>query len=1636
MAFKRGIFFRFLLLLPLTLFSQPDLAWSWIQSGQTYIRMEVWVDGIYRASPTQLVAAGYPGNIPVDQLKVFCRGEEQAIYVEDANSNSLFDGNDFIEFWGARNDGGDDAQLYKNPQTNQYDASRQPNSYLSLFSDTSIYYLTWSPPQGKRLTPFFLNNYSAYSPESFYQTYSHINLNLSNWVAGGPGALEAENSEFVTGEGYYDLFPVQFGNPRTHLISYPGAVLNSGRNWELQIRVFGFSIFSHALAFQFGNFSSFNHYSQGITLNTISQTGLMNTLSGSQASLTTQALYAPTDNNYLSWIRLYYDRNFQLGGLDSTHVSRWSSVVNRYWKFTQVNSTLNDLPVVYDFTLGYRITGTPGNGQMEFIVPGSNLSRELYVSHSGVARTPVIRAVNFRKLADWGGAPYIIITDRSLSFSAQQMLAFRQNSQRNPQACVIVYTDEIYDEFGYGSVTPLAIRRFLQVARTRWQTKPEYVLLWGKGMHETIRRNTRLPYTENKVPTFGFPASDQLLVTPLDTSALGYLPQLSIGRVNIYTDPEGQDYLLKLQQYEQSTWDGTWMKEAVHLGGGETAGEQSLINGYLTGRFLPIWQDAPWGGRVLGQQKSNGTLPSASVTEIQNKINQGVGLISFFGHSTNNIFDIDIREASEYTNIGKYPLVIANGCYGGNFSTVNKTFGERFLLERDRGSIAWIASSGLGYIVYLGELTKNIYEVLYRDSIGVPLGKSLVQAQQRLYGFGCNAPSTCPVTLNHLRQTNLQGDPALILHFPKNPDYEITEAGVKFDPDPFTSRDSFKVKLGVRNLGKAVPDSVPVTLHQQILSGPLQGEVWNQGTRNFSPITYADTLSFQVPFREERSAGLNRFSIWIDSSRILDDSNYANNSISINKIIPGNAPAILYPFDFAIIPQAQVKLSASSFNMSKNAAQRYEFALDTSWTFSSPAYQSSGILTGSSCYMEWTVPFSLQEGQVYYWRVRLPDESQSTWASASFQYRPSVSGWAQSALPQYQNNLFEGLTPDLNQNAWKFDSLSASINIITNTGGNARFNFNGIKVSNNDNHPTVVNGIWFSHIGGDNLSIQSNHPQYGSWTWYPIPSGISSLTQAIQQVPANDWVILCSQFNAGISSWVNNPNGEALYQAIENLGSASIRSIPDAQPFILAGRKGSNLGSAYEVVQSPWQLSATIKSGNTRGTIRTRSIGPAIQWNQANMKWVGDNSDDSLQYSLMAVTKQSIDSSLVIPSSSNSVQVDLSTINSALYPSLKFAASLSDGQNRTPPNQQNWEVIYAPAGDAIADAARFFSLEPSPVAEGKMAKIRIQVSNYTNVPLDSITIRYRVLRTGNPPIELGSKKFASLPAASSILTEFEFNSIGMGGQNTLIVEVNPDLILPELYLFNNYFYYPFFVDGDNQNPLLDITFDGRRLMDGEVVSPKPEIVITSKDNNPVFPIDSLGCFRISYRTENGADSVVVLENNSQISFSPGILPQNRARLKYQPGPLVDGDYTLRVQGFDKVGNAAGGQPYEIRFKVINENTITPIFNYPNPFSTRTKFVFTLTGKDMPSIFRLEIYTITGRLIRRMDLRELGLVHIGQNLNGFEWDGTDDYGDRLANGVYLYKAVIRYPDGTEPKLREASGLNHYFNNGFGKLVIFR
>jgi flagellar hook assembly protein FlgD len=65
---------------------------------------------------------------------------------------------------------------------------------------------------------------------------------------------------------------------------------------------------------------------------------------------------------------------------------------------------------------------------------------------------------------------------------------------------------------------------------------------------------------------------------------------------------------------------------------------------------------------------------------------------------------------------------------------------------------------------------------------------------------------------------------------------------------------------------------------------------------------------------------------------------------------------------------------------------------------------------------------------------------------------------------------------------------------------------------------------------------------------------------------------------------------------------------------------------------------------------------------------------------------------------------------------------------------------------------------------------------------------------------------------------------------------------------------------------------------------------------------------------------------------------------------------------------------------------------------------------------------------------MGDMHIGNNVSEFAWDGTDQFGDRLANGVYFYKVDVR-KNGEPMELRETVG-DKYFKERMGKIYLMK
>ena len=171
-----------------------------------------------------------------------------------------------------------------------------------------------------------------------------------------------------------------------------------------------------------------------------------------------------------------------------------------------------------------------------------------------------------------------------------------------------------------------------------------------------------------------------------------------------------------------------------------------------------------------------------------------------------------------------------------------------------------------------------------------------------------------------------------------------------------------------------------------------------------------------------------------------------------------------------------------------------------------------------------------------------------------------------------------------------------------------------------------------------------------------------------------------------------------------------------------------------------------------------------------------------------------------------------------------------------------------------------------------------------------------------------------------------------------------------------------------------------------------------------------------------------------MQWIPGDQNQNKFKIIYPTYFEKSGTYSLLVQGSDKTGNLSGDFEYEISFEVIHESRITQLLNFPNPFSTSTRFVFTLTGDRIPDDILIQIMTISGKVVREITEGEIGPIQIGRNITEFAWDGKDQFGDALANGVYLYRMKAKI-DGQDINLLE-SGADKYFHKGLGKMYLIR
>ncbi len=1635
---------------------------EWIDYSQSYYKFPVVQEGVYRISYLNLASVGFPvSTVDPRNIQVFTAGEEVAIHFE-GESDGSFDSADYLEFYAKGNDGSEDEELYGSFET-------QANPYYSLFTDTAYYYITWNNSTSNlRLSPENDLNFSSYTVSSFVWRTSR-SIFSSRYYDGKTESGGGTDARYVSSEGWLDV-PVNLGGSRTRNVSTSRA-FTTGPASRIHWRILGESDYNqlsldHHLNVQFA----------GVTFDTIYGGYQLidkkfNVASSALGSTNTSFVFrsindlgSGADRSAISFIEVKYPHQLNFGNVTFFRfgVEDAGGQSKSYLNFTGFSSSGNVW--IYDLTNEKRIQVASASGNHEVLIPNSGGEKECLVFSSGniLSVSNIAPVSNGASFTDYSQLDlsngFIIISHKKLESSADQYATYRNTTGFSAE---VVDINELYDQFGFGVRThPICIRRFIEFISDEWTEVPSNLLLIGKSIKAKSCRKSATNFTNNLVPSFGNPASDIMLTSNLNGNNL--VPLVPVGRISAKTTAEVDLYLEKVVEFESNP-PQPWMKNILHFAGGTSGSEADRFVGYLEG-YENILEDTAFGGTVKTFKKNTTAPIQISLTDsIRNLINAGTSLLTFFGHaSSTGGFDQNIDDPENYNNRGKYPLLVGNSCFTGDIHADHgESVSEDFVLIRHKGVIGFLASVDLGFESLLDVYSRNFFKSMGQINYGSSLGEHMKYAIQKVEERGTSFQYR---TVSQLM--TLHGDPAIVLNAHLHPDYEITTSTISTTPEIVTTAiDSFVLEIEIFNYGKAINDSLGVEV---IRTYPdFSSDVYTLVT---APVKYGNVVKLKMPVDPIKGAGFNRLDISVDPSNLIYELDEGNNFVSLNLFIKSGDLIPAIPYNFAIVPEKDIELKAST-GFAFELDQEYEFQLDTNADFSQPietfnVRSIGGVVTWKPSFLN-----SMTDSMVVFWRTKnTSGDENSVWRMHSFQYIPGKRGWSQDHFHQFRTD--GKLFLDMNESNRKFEFAPSTRKLTCQTSSTLNFSDLGDILYKLDAelmeyggcglgsaiHIAVLDSLTFQPWGTPYQGQNSNHyfgqlnkdgncgkPRVQNYFIFGSNNAthLAGLKDMLtNQVPDGNYILAWTWIRNDFSNWDNiDPTMRGVFTS---LGADTIDDISnDSLPYIFFVKKGKPQ-TAIEVLGSNWDefiyLNADLKNNSTYGGMTSTLIGPSSRWD--SLIWAYNSlespSEDSLSLKMVG---RSIDLKNIMSQKTfdqDERQEDISgLINANSAPYMDLDLYLSDKLNQTSPQMDRWMVLYEGVTELSLNAVDHFEFYSDTLQEGDVMRFSVSVKNISEYESDSVLISYHVLDRNRNKRDLGSVRMKPLPPDSSLITELQLNTLGYKGLNTLVIEVNPEFDQPEQHLFNNNGQIPFFVQGDNTNPVLDVTFDGVHILDGDIVSAKPEINIALSDENPFLLLDDTSDVNVFISDPNGNErQYYFMNSNSEYSleFIAPSSNRNKARVIFKPSFNEDGEYSLRVQARDRSNNESGDMDYRIGFEVINKSTITNLMNYPNPFSTSTKFVFILTGSKVPDNMQIQIMTVSGKIVKNIYMYEMGPIRIGRNVTEYAWDGRDMYGDKLANGVYLYRVKTRL-DGKEIEHRNTSA-DSYFKEGFGKMVILR
>jgi Peptidase family C25 len=1597
---------------------------EWIQYDQTYYRIPVVQKGIYRLSFQDLKAAGLIQNINPQTFQLFRRGQEIAIRV-GGESDKIWNETDFIEFYGESNDGTLDSALYSPNKA-------QAHQYFSLFSDTAVFWLTYNAKNilGKRMQEIpkvDLQNL----PKLTYHIEEILQLTNSNFAEGMLRPLGTTDPESVLmsfydfGEGYFSPKYSKNNNP-THNFTLTNWKRESSAKPRIEIMSVGTSPYLHTMDVFLKNTkgqnqligtAEWNNYeSKTLDTSVVAVDIPSNNLLTISANLRE---YKLNRGDYaLAYLKVRFPQSLDMAGLRQKQFNFETEKAQSYAVEIQNASTDANVWDISNPREVKKIFSEKSGNTLIFSIT-SKQKTDVQISPFGLLISSDylsiknIQASTFRQIPT--KANYLIVSHPKLMSPAggyanpvRAYASYRASVPGGKYDTTVVTFSELTNIFNYGEYSPLAIKKFVNYMIKKGS--PKFMFIIGQAITDESQRFLPTFNQNNLIPTAGYPHSDMPYVMNFDGKN-DFLPIIPTGRLNTNSSQTVADYLKKVQEHDSPENQQLFRKNLLFLTGGYTNGEQVLFRNYGQ-YFKSIAENSLVGakGTVFTKRTDDGI----EIINIAEQLNAGLGMITSFGHSGFNVIDLDIgninNEILGYKNKGKYPFLWVNGCEAGNCFNGEANLGSNWIAAPDRGAIAFMGHTWWGYPFALRSFAEVFYKKAFTDSLvfSQPLG-SVHQATVRQYLQN----SRSEYDFSNAVHFNLQGDPAIRLFPAQKPDFTIGNSDIFLSSLDgklaFINDDSLRLGLVISNLGKFFQGNLNLTLKRKLSKGDT--ELYRLSLSK--SLSYQDTLFVKIANDLRTSGGNNRFEVALDNENQVAEINETNNVGVWEYNAPNPSIELTFPANYAIVNNRAVKLSISLPQVIQN--QNVILEIDTLPSFDSKLKIIQNFTAKSLVTLAINLPE--RDSTVYFWRI-LPQKpivglSQSATKSFTF-IKNGQEGWSQSGKYQLDDTQKENL--DFKNENWSLKTSKTKISVRVQ-GTSVPFDAKSSPMLTiNDQVFVPADKVCdqyalmavafdkqslepYSYRTSWDLRCRNLDPRVSMINIYFIVN-FDMLKSYVEEIKDGDYILFFS---------FNNPQGayaaasKQALQGMKDLGvdMDKLAQLPYGSPYIFLGQKGNNkaIYEAFPTANQPQNqilsFEKELNSSFISGLITSPKIGPAKSWNEVISKtirvprvidslWVyGFNEKGEREFLL---------------GNYRTDKMDLSKIEAKKYPYLQLETTrLVEAGTRV--NQlKKWQISYENLPEAVADISA--SDKISAKDEGENFTTKVVFRNVSNRAFgDSLTIRQVRSNRELKRQEFKTFKVQKLLSGDSVQVSVPFKTMGWAGENQLSFTINPQ-ILPELSYQNNFIDYNFSVKPDQANPILEVTFDGKKIRNNEIVSPTPLIGIRLKDENRFLLRNDPEGIDVFLKKCKKCNFQKINFSNPEITWKS--LSDNDFRIEYRPTDLPEDTLTLQVQGRDMAGNLAGNQPYQITFRIVKNPSVKTFTVYPNPLRLYTKFLIELSGKEAADICKIQIFNTLGQQLQELSTEKQNLP-IGTT--ELIWDGTDSNKQALPSGVYIYKLLI-------------------------------